>query len=517
MKLQRPQRNYFLPLVMGMALLPLLTACHPALMSGTRRAFSMGESLKAAIHNPFRTVDSDALTRAKAAIALENFRVRPSSTVLGKREFCLTECRGLALGNNLELQAARLEQLSQSAIEYSNKTRLLPHFLISGELSQRDNYAYSYSDVLGEEGRAPNPGAGGAGVTNYSVSHERNTRRFVLEGRWSPTDAALAYYLTKSSGNDEVKAHYRKVRVAQKLIAVVDSAFYRLLSLQRCMARAQNLAHMAAGIEDKMGEAFKRKLIDLPDYNRARERRIRADRLLQKIRNGIERQRNILASAMGVSPDYCADGGFVLVGDMKPPSFWSKFCDLEMMALQHRPEAFEAGLNHLNSINDLKRTWVKYFPKVTGFGRYTYDTDRYLREKNWKEGGVLIYFDFTDWLANASESKAAGLKSAKTDKEMGSVAIAIASQVRTAALNYFDSLDQLHSAERSLKGSREVMLASEERAARDDLGRLTAEEAKADSLEDVVERVRSIGEANATLAELYGAMGTNYTEPKPCN
>ena len=274
---------------------------------------------------------------------------------------------------------------------------------------------------------------------------------------------------------------------------------------------------MSARIEEKMSQAFKRKLIDLADYNRSRERRIRADRLVQKIQNGIERQRNILASAMGVSPDYCVDGGFVLVGDLKPPCFWSKFCDLEMMALRHRPEAFEAGLNHLNSINDLKRTWVKFFPKVTGFGRYTYDTDRYLREKNWKEAGLLIYFDFTDWLANASESKAARVISSKTNRELGSVSIAIASQVRTAALNYFDSLDQMQSAEKSLRGSREVMVASEERATRDDLDRLTAEEAKADNLEDVVERSRAIGEANATLAELYGAMGTNYSEPKPCN
>ena len=138
MKLQRHRRNYFPALVACMALLPLLSACHPALMSGTRRALSMGESVKAAIANPFRTVDTEAFTRAKTAIALEKYRVRPSTTVLGKREFCLTECRGLALGNNLELQAARMEELSRAAIEFSNKTKMLPHFLISGELSSRD-------------------------------------------------------------------------------------------------------------------------------------------------------------------------------------------------------------------------------------------------------------------------------------------------------------------------------------------------------------------------------------------
>ena len=115
---------------------------------------------------------------------------------------------------------------------------MLPHVILSGELSERDNYNYSFSELLGQEGLQPDlpdallGGGAGTGVNNYSTGRERSTWRYVLETRWSPTDAALAYYLTRSSRNDKRKQHYIRIRIAQRLIGVVDSSFHRLLSLQ---------------------------------------------------------------------------------------------------------------------------------------------------------------------------------------------------------------------------------------------------------------------------------------------
>ena len=65
------------------------------------------------------------------------------------------------------------------------------------------------------------------------------TSRSVLEGRWGPTDAVLAFYMTKNSRNDAKKAHYLRERTGQKLIGAVDSSFYRLLSLQKTVPMAQ--------------------------------------------------------------------------------------------------------------------------------------------------------------------------------------------------------------------------------------------------------------------------------------
>jgi outer membrane protein TolC len=459
--------------------------------------------MKSTILAPFAGIDHQHFSRTKSAAALENYRVKPADAIAGKKSVTLEDCRKIALANSLSLAAARMEELSKRAIAYSNKTRMLPHFLVAGELSHRDNLAFSYSDVLGQEGRPPsfetldNPG-----VRNFSTSHERSTWRYMIEAHWSPTDAALAYYLSQSNKNDRLKAHYQRIRAAQKLISTVDAAYFRLLSLQETLAHARGLAEDRSDVARKMKLAFEKKLVAVQEYSRVNRNWIRAKRLLKKIQNESATQVNILASAMGLSPDKCVEGGLVVMGKLAEPSLALPQCKMEITAVHNRPEAFAAGLSHLNSVNDLKRTIVKYCPKVTGFWRYTRDKDKFLYNKDWKEVGVLVYFDLLDWLANARESRAADYNAAKTAKVMGTVALAIASQVRVAALRYLDAMDEVQTSGEALSSARQVLSIARTRAEKKDLDRIA---------------LRALGEANASLAELQGALGTNYTEELPCN
>ena len=391
-------------------------------------------SCRSLILNPFSAEDHLRVTIENSAMTLSNHRVRPVTTVTGKRALTLEDCKGLALSNNLDLQAARLEELTQRAVRYSNQTRLLPHFIWSGDLSQRDNQRFSYSDVLGSEGLPPRTTPGSNGVTSFSVGHERSTWYYVLETRWSPTDAALAYYVTKSSANDNVKAHYQKLRAAQKLVEVVEGAYYRLLAYQQTLPLAENLVSLRKDIQFKMGQLLQDRLIKVEDFQRAEQRAARARRILSRVRHDIEAERNTLASAMALSPDYCVDGGFQVIGLLSRPTFSGEMCEMEMTAVRRRPEAYQAGLIHLNSVNDLRRTIVKYLPRVTGFWRFARDKDKFLYNKDWKEVGISVYFDLVEWLANIDESRASEIKAEKTQKEIGAVALGITSQVRVAAL-----------------------------------------------------------------------------------
>jgi outer membrane protein TolC len=163
----------------------------------------------------------------------------------------------------------------------------------------------------------------------------------------------------------------------------------------------------------------------------------------------------------------------------------------------------------------LKRTIVKYWPKVSGFWRYTRDKDKFLYNKDWKEVGLSVYFDLVDWLTNVDEFRAARSNAKKTQREMGTVALGITSQVHLAALQYFDSLDELQSTQAALGSMNEVMGVVEKRAAREDLDRLTLDDARANLLQNKIDWTKSLGEARATLGELQGTMGTNYSEPRP--
>jgi outer membrane protein TolC len=493
----------------------LVLAAAGVAMLGSCQSMGLG-SIKHSLVDPFRKPDHITVSLSKEMNTMMNNRVVPSSAALGKRDLTLEDCRAMALRNNLELQSARTQELTKQAINFSNKTRILPHFLVSGDLSERENLPYSYSDIGAEQGKTPAFGGSGS-VANWAIGHERSTFRYSIETRWSPTDAALAYYVSRSGANDRLKAHYQKIRVAQKLIGVVDAAFFRLLGLQHCVDQAGRVLDSRSVVSDKMKMAFERKLIGLAEYDRARNLYIRSKRQLSKFRNELEKQRNILASAMGLSSDYCVDGGFYLVGNLTIPVMNNAICDLEMAALRNRPEAIESGLSHLNTVNDYKRAIIKYFPKATGYWRLTHDKDRYLYNKDWKEVGAMVYFDLLDWVANIGEARAAGSDSRRTEQEMGAVALAIASQVRTAAITCLDSSEEIKSAEEFKQSAEEALHAGLTRASRDDLDRLALEEIKANKLQAALEENRAIAEANASFAELQAATGVNYNEPEPTN
>ena len=100
---------------------------------------------------------------------------------------------------------------------------------------------------------------------------------------------------------------------------------------------------------------------------------------------------------------------------------------------------------------------------------------------------------------------------------MGAVALAIASQVRTAAISYFDSIEEAQATREFLGASKELLQAGVVRATKNDIELLALEEAKANALQTALEERRAVAEANANLAELQAATGENYNEPTPTN
>ncbi len=189
--------------------------------------------------------------------------------------------------------------------------------------------------------------------------------------------------------------------------------------------------------------------------------------------------------------------------------------DMERTGLKNRPETYKSVLNYLKSVNDVKRTVLKYLPHVTGFCRYTRIEDKSMYEKDQKEYGFNVRADLLDLWATMDEACAAKLKSDGTDKAFDSAASQVISQVRFSALRYFDAQAMVASATESLNTVREFLQMAIRKEGAGDLNKLAVEEARANVLEKTIEMSRSLGEANATLVELQSNMATNYNEPVP--
>ena len=512
---QRARTVSLVLLVAAVCSVLLLSSCQWTKLGLKTACESVGAAATFPFSGPFSSADPILFTKAKAATALMNYRICPATAVTGRRELSLADCRSLALTNNLELHAARFEELTKKAIEYTTRTKMLPHLSATGNLSQRDNPPFSYSDVMGAEGEQPIPGGGGAGVNTWSTGHERSSWHLTLETSWSPTDAALAYYMARSNKNDRLAAHLQRVRTAQKLIGNVDTAFQRLLVLQQCLPMARRLVELRRTEAHDLDELLKAKLKTVQDGELSRQNLVKARSMLALIESELGIQKNTLASAMAISPDECTDLGFKVIGTLKTPRMDRCISEMELTAVHHRPEAYQAGLNNLNSLNDMKKATVKAFPKLTGFWRYNYDKDKYLYNKDWKEIGATVYFDILDFMASSGERLAARATYERTDREIAAITLGIVAQVRTSAVKWRYAVEQVQIAETSVAEARKILHTAELTYSANAVGKLSVEDARAGLVAEEIALLRAIGEANASLADLEAAMGTNYGEPLP--
>jgi outer membrane protein TolC len=480
-----------------------LCSCKPAFLGPFSRC------------NPFESVDHIQLTQEKAGTSVVDTRVKPATAVTGNRQLTVNDCKALAIANCPELQVDNLELLSKGYAAKSFRKRMLPHLVLSSELGQTEapRWYYGEPNLWGSTSTI----ASGA----YDLLRGKELRRYTAEVSWSPNDATQAYFLYDNTRKDQLITHYDKVRKTQQLLSIVEAAFFRLLSLQESIPNAAKVASLRLSMRDRMKELYDKRLIGLEQLTDAQNKLTRAQLTLTRMQSESERQRSLLAAKMGVSPNYTVDGGFCLEGVLTQPTLRQDMShlavwDMERTGLKQRPETYKSVLTYLKSVNDMKRTAMKYLPHVTGFCRYSRIEDRTRYDKDWKEVGVNVRADLLDLWANLDEARGAKLKSAGLDKSFDSVASQVISEVRFAALKYFDAQAMIASASESLSNAREFLQMAVRREGAGDLNRLAVEEARANLLDKTIEMSRALGEANATLTELHATMATNHQEPLPC-
>ncbi len=258
--------------------------------------------------NPFASVDHVQLTQFKAATSVIDTRVKPATAVTGKQQLTVNDCKALAMASCPDLRVTCLEELSKGYAARSFAKRMFPHLVMASELGQTEapRWYYGEPNLFGTSQTV----ASGA----YDLLRGRDLRRYSAEVSWSPNDAGQAYFLYDNSRKDELMMHYDKVRKAQELLGLVEAAYYRLLSLQESIPNAVKVASMRSSTLDKMKDLYGKHLIGLEQLNDAQQRLTRSQLALTHMQSEAERQRNLLASKMGISPNYTVDGGFRLVG-----------------------------------------------------------------------------------------------------------------------------------------------------------------------------------------------------------
>jgi outer membrane protein TolC len=225
------------------------------------------------------------------------------------------------------------------------------------------------------------------------------------------------------------------------------------------------------------------------------------------------RQRELLAAAMNVSPD----GPFCVVGDLYPlPCAGLDLPRIEAAALTNRPEVYQADLAHMSSLFEVRRLIVKFFPRVEGYMGYYRDENKFLFDRDWKEGGMRAAWDLMEFTATLFEHKAARAKFVKTDEERAVISLGILSQVRLKGLEAMSSVEKYKTFKATEEEARErlriagVTEEAKEKWATERIQRIAKQKALCDVLQAEIDRLKATGEAHASLAAVDTAVGTNY-------
>jgi outer membrane protein TolC len=454
------------------------------------------------------------LRQDNAAAVLSMYRARPLTALTqGKDVLTVEECISIALANSLDIATAVWDEQVKQSLTGATRVRMLPRVDTFFEQTARDRPLWSRSDVMGAEGLWERTGPlPGTGVTNFSTARERGQRQFHAQLKWSPMDAYMARYLTQVRSNDAQQARYQRVRVAQQLVATVTATFYRLLALTEAVPKAQALVGNRGSIVRDLTSLDQGGMADKQELILARSLLTEASSVLSELYVNIEKQKELLAAAMNVSP--CSS--YRLLGNLVPVPPPLDPCKLEADALVNRPEAYQADLTFLSSVSEQKRLITKLFPRVEGYIGYFRDENKFVENRNWTDGGMRVSWELMDFTSTLLEQGAAKEKAFKSDQERALVSLGILTQVKMKTLESIRAMEKFKKNTQLLSDAAEALRIAKDVEQARDAGatqktmRIAQQRALCAHLQAEIDRLMALGEVHAAFAELAAAVGANY-------
>lgn len=343
-----------------------------------------------------------------------------------------------------------------------------------------------------------------AGVVSAATS-ERTRRLAGLEFSWNLLDFGVSYYRARILADQVLIAEERKRKAIQTLMQETRHTYWRALGAQRLGDRLQelmkrsNVALAQARVIEQQGLlpqaqalAYQRALLD-------------ATTLLQLRRQDLEFAKIELASLMNL-PHHV---DFTLADEPEPdlPPVPAEIEKLEDLALVQRPELREEDYRRRITVNDTRRALTQTLPGISFSTGWQYDSNRYLLNNSWVETGLRVSANLFRLASIPSIRRAGEAQEQLDDTRRLAQAMAVATQVRLAALRYRIARDGLDQAAESARV--DFRLAEYTRAAAS--SRVDSElellRTEARSLLSEYERHIAFADVQAAWGRLYNSVG----------
>jgi len=432
----------------------------------------------------------DVLTRVKEDTA----RMYVDQTAISG-PVSMEEAVARALRYNLDYRLKRMESaLAQGLTNYASYD-MLPQVLASAGYQDRNNFSGGTSIGLLD----------GVESTNPTSSDERSRSLRGIAFSWNALDFGVSYYRAQQQGDQFLIAEERRRKVVQNLLQDVRAAYWRALGAQRLTVQADEILERAQQALTRSREAETQRVIP-PGVALAYQRALLdATSLLNQRRQDLEFAKRELAALMNVPNGV----EFTVAEAQEPvlPAAPREVAKLEEMALLQRPELREEDLRKRITAAEARKQVLGMLPGISlNYGRQ-HDSNRFLFNNSWTEGGVSIAWNLMRLAALPAMRDAQKYQEQTDEARRMALSMAILTQTRISAERYRMALEDFKLADQASQVDKRLADFTRASVTAKLDSELEAIRTQARSVLGAYQRANAYANAHIAFGRLYNTLG----------
>lgn len=411
------------------------------------------------------------------------------------REITFHEAAARALKYNLDYRLKLMETALAQGLFDVSRYDMLPKLVASAGYTTRNNDSggTSVSIITGQETLSP------------STSQERNRWLADAEFSWNVLDFGVSYYRARQAADEALIAEERRRRVAQNILQDVRGAYWRALGAQRLAGEAEELLVRVRSALEKSRLAEKAGLLPPPVALAYQRALLDATTLINIRRQEIEFAKSELAALMNLAPGT----GFRLADEPERqlPPMPRDFRELEATALRNRPELREEDYRRRISVAETRRALLSLLPGLRFDVAGRYDSNKYLFNNSWTEGGVQVFSNLMRLLAYPSIERSNKARLKVDDARRLALSMAVITQVRVAVERYELALADFENADEASKVDQRLLEYARAAASTRVDTELEVVRTEARALIARFQRYASYANAQVAYGRIYNSLG----------
>ena len=342
---------------------------------------------------------------------------------------------------------------------------------------------------------------------DYTISSERNQRTGEYGFTWNALDFGLSYVRAGQQADRYLISKELERKAVQNLTREIIYAYWKTISADYLLGQISPLMDKVNSALEDM-EYIETLLLSSPmDALLYQKELLDVAQILDTQQRALMDARVELAGLMGLLPDE----KYVLVHTAQPLT--ELRMDLkrqEETALFSRPELLEIAYQERVNAKEARARMLSLFPSLRLDANWTYDSNKYLYNKNNFEYGALLGVNLLNVFQQFNNSDINELNERIIKEQRLALSMTILSQVHIANINYAQTLREYSNARQYLEVSQRIndLISNAQKISR--FGELEIIREEASLLVAKLRNDIAFAEMQYSLGSLYSSVGMNF-------